>query len=117
MTWKRPYHERLQDWRDAQRCAEVGDYRGWALAHLKSRQKYRGMVINLPSDVDCGLLFRIYRDCPDGYEIDHIVPMPKGEHRPENLQYLRPNVNAKKARKTVFRYGPGQRIRWQDVVR
>lgn len=101
---------------EAQRCADRGDFRGWALAHLRSRQKYRGIKLNLAVDVDCELMFRIYQACPQGYEVDHIFPMPKGEHRPENLQYLLPLVNARKARKTVFSYKPGDRIRWQDVL-
>ena len=35
------------------------------------------------------LINRFYRNCPQGYEVDHIIPISKGGmHRLSNLQYL-----------------------------
>lgn len=32
---------------------------------------------------------KIYENCPDGYEVDHIIPLSKGGlHHEDNLQYL-----------------------------
>jgi len=39
-----------------------------------------------------------YNNCPDGYHVDHIIPVAKGgKHTIENLQYLTPEENFKKA--------------------
>jgi 5-methylcytosine-specific restriction endonuclease McrA len=38
-----------------------------------------------------------YKNCPEGYEVDHIVPIYKGGiHHLINLQYLTPEENRKK---------------------
>lgn len=42
----------------------------------------------------------IYKNCPDGYEVDHIRPLSKGGlHHEDNLQYLTVNENRKKGNK------------------
>jgi hypothetical protein len=43
-----------------------------------------------------------YKSCPEGYEVDHIIPVCKGgKHTLENLQYLKPIDNRKKAYKIL----------------
>jgi 5-methylcytosine-specific restriction endonuclease McrA len=43
-----------------------------------------------------------YMNCPDGYEVDHIIPIAKGgKHRISNLQYLTPLENARKKDKIM----------------
>lgn len=42
-------------------------------------------------------LQKFYLDCPEGYEVDHIIPLAKGGlHHPDNLQLLTKSENRKK---------------------
>lgn len=53
-----------------------------------------------PIWVDRTKLIEIYKNCPEGYHVDHIIPLQgelvSGLHVPENLQYLTPEENLKK---------------------
>jgi len=43
------------------------------------------------------LIGRFYKNCPVGYEVDHIIPISKnGKHILSNLQYLTKSDNRKK---------------------
>ena len=45
---------------------------------------------------------QLYLKCPDGYEIDHIIPISKGGlHHPDNLQYLTMVENRSKRDKII----------------
>jgi 5-methylcytosine-specific restriction endonuclease McrA len=49
---------------------------------------------------------KIYLDCPEGYEVDHIVPLSKGgKHHEDNLQYLTIKDNRSKNNRLVGREG------------
>jgi len=68
-----------------------------------------------PPDVNRGLIRKIYENCPDGYEVDHIVALCNGgPHHQDNLQYLPAMENRKKNR--TEKYNKYLVIRWQDVV-
>jgi len=46
-------------------------------------------------------LSEFYRNCPEGYEVDHIVPLARGgEHMLENLRYVSKEVNKRKFLRT-----------------
>jgi hypothetical protein len=53
-----------------------------------------------PEDADREAILEFYRNCPEGYEVDHIIPISKGGlHSLENLQYLTVSENRKKSNK------------------
>ena len=46
------------------------------------------------------LIGKFYKNCPEGYEVDHIIPISKGGlHQLSNLQYLTKEENRKKSAK------------------
>ena len=53
-----------------------------------------------PSWADATLIEKIYAECPQGMEVDHIIPLQgrtvSGLHVPNNLQYLTPQQNQQK---------------------
>ena len=70
-----------------------------AAAQSKYRQKkYRKIDISANS----ALILEIYRNCPEGFEVDHIIPVSKdGLHHENNLQYLPKYLNRIKSNKLV----------------
>lgn len=66
--------------------------------------------------VDIEIMRLIYKNCPKGYHVDHIIPLSKGGlHIPSNLQYLPAVINMKKRDDETFdcsKYA----IRWQDIL-
>jgi hypothetical protein len=74
-------------------------------------------VQNAPEAVsDLKLLETIYRFCPEGYQVDHIIPLSKnGTHHPDNLQYLPAAVNNSK--RASLNYDCSEHaLRWQDAL-
>lgn len=62
------------------------------------------------------LIRLIYANCPDGYEVDHIMPLSKGgSHGADNLQYLPLSVNRRKNNRLDFD-GAEHAITWQSVL-
>lgn len=64
---------------------------------------YRAKVRSqTPVEVDRKAIKEFYANCPEGYEVDHIIPISKGGlHTLENLQYLTISENRKKSNKLV----------------
>jgi hypothetical protein len=61
------------------------------------------------------LIQLIYKHAPEGYHVDHIIPITKGGlHHEDNLQYLPASENSRK--KDRLDYEPQGAIRWQDVI-
>ena len=58
--------------------------------------------LQTPLDADRKLIQKIYENCPEGYEVDHIIPISKGGlHHQDNLQYLPWKENRRKSNKMV----------------
>lgn len=50
------------------------------------------------------LIREFYSNCPEGYEVDHIMPISKGgKHKLHNLQYITPEENRKKASRLYYK--------------
>ena len=69
----------------------------------ESSAAYRAKLRNqTPIDVDRKAISEFYSNCPEGYEVDHIIPISKGGlHELSNLQYLTITENRKKGNKMV----------------
>ena len=64
----------------------------------KDQANRRARIKNsTPPDADMQKIKEIYLNCPEGYEVDHIIPLSKGGlHHQDNLQYLTANENRRK---------------------
>lgn len=64
---------------------------------------YRAKVLaQTPPDADRAAMREFYANCPQGYEVDHIIPISKGGlHTLENLQYLTITENRRKSNKIL----------------
>jgi len=64
---------------------------------------YRAKVRNqTPASADRKAIKEFYDNCPEGYEVDHIIPISKGGlHVLENLQYLTIKENRQKSNKLL----------------
>lgn len=71
--------------------------------YIASAAKRRAALLNAtPDDADLEIIRLIYENCPDGYEVDHIVPIDRGGlHHQDNLAYLPMSINRSKGTKLV----------------
>lgn len=80
-------------WRKANRKLTNAYFRNYMLSKKK----------RMPKWADVEAIKCIYRDCEDGYEVDHIIPLHgklvSGLHVETNLQYLTESENSKKSNK------------------
>jgi hypothetical protein len=69
--------------------------------------KRRAMKLRAtPKFANLDKIKEIYKNCPKGYHVDHIVPLNNknvcGLHVEWNLQYLTPSANISKSNKLIF---------------
>ena len=71
--------------------------------HREAWQRYQAKLKNqTPDNVNKKALQEFYLNCPEGYEVDHIIPVSKGGlHCLSNLQYLTISENRKKSNKIL----------------
>jgi hypothetical protein len=94
-----PERARVADrkWKSANKTKLAESYRAWRRANLKrdaARVSARkaAKLRAVPKWADKGKIAAIYRDRPEGFDVDHIVPLVSpivcGLHWEGNLQYL-----------------------------
>jgi hypothetical protein len=106
--WKNANPERIKERVRAWNQANRGRKRAIGL-----RRRLR-MEKRTPAWVDWAELNEVYKNCPDGMEVDHIVPIAgitaegykiSGLHVPWNLQYLTPAENMSKGNRMRHEVG------------
>ena len=61
--------------------------------------RYKSACVDLSWE-ERKLIGQFYKNCPEGYEVDHIIPISKGgKHCLSNLQYLTREENRRKSAK------------------
>lgn len=82
--------------------------------------KYRATLLKqTPDYANISLIEDIYCSCPEGYHIDHIIPLSRGGlHYESNLCYLPARINLSKHNKLIEEFGEEEFNRnviyWQD---
>ena len=71
----------------------------------KANKRRSSKLQRTPVWADHLVISMIYEDCPEGYQVDHIIPLQgknvSGLHVPWNLQYLTPEENLSKGNRFV----------------
>lgn len=75
---------------------------------MTNAKRRNGMRFPKLTEVYTAEIREIYRNCPSGYEVDHIIPVSGktvcGLHVPWNLQYLTKSENVRKSNKLEPQY-------------
>lgn len=77
--------------------------RYWAERSANYRAMLLNRIPNWQTNIDKIVVSNIYRNCPEGYHVDHEIPLQgnnvSGLHVPDNLQYLTKEENLAKSNK------------------
>lgn len=99
------YHDYYRATHKSEIKARQKDYAERFPEKIRARAALRRAALRqaAPSWIDVAEIEEIYANCPEGYDVDHIVPLQHdricGLHVATNLQYLRSNVNRSKGNK------------------
>ena len=86
-----------------------------AYRNSSAKRRIRENVAILSKEEKELLLF-IYKNCPEGYQVDHIIPISlNGQHIPNNLQYLPKEVNLRKSNSLNYNCEK-ESISWQSLI-
>jgi len=117
-VYRRVYNKKNKDRENLRKIAWANENREKTLAAKAKWQKtnkghYNALQANrrarilraTPKWADLNAIKEFYKNCPEGYEVDHIIPLQgkniSGLHVIGNLQYLPKSINRKKSNKYV----------------
>lgn len=93
----RNWYNKTKEWRNTS-----------SLRRFNSANRIAKKLQRTPKWADTDKIREIYKNKPDGYEVDHIIPLQgklvSGLHVPDNLQYLTPFENQSKKNKFDILY-------------
>ena len=122
---------RKRAWYEANREAVIAQQRAYRAKNpeaVRAKKRVEGARRNaerlgqIPAWADLDAIAEIYAACPQGFEVDHVVPyrgkhggkrVVSGLHVAENLQYLTPTENSRKRAK----HDPAWQIFRPDLLR
>lgn len=84
--------------------------------------KRRATKLNqTPDYANLDLIKRIYLNCPEGFHVEHMLPLSRGGlHHENNLCYLPESVNISKGDRTIEEFGQEQfhasAVYWQTTL-
>ena len=96
------------DWAERNKERKQKQWREWYERNkkkqvIKAAFEKAEKLKRMPPWADKKRIREIYENCPEGYHVDHIIPLRgenvSGLHIPENLQYLTAEENLKKSNK------------------
>jgi hypothetical protein len=106
-SWMQEFRDELTD--DEREAYNNSFYERYPDSYkLNAHVRHKAFKDATPPWVDMSAIKDIYRNCPEGHHVDHIIPlrgiMPDGSrvsglHVPWNLQYLPARVNRGKSNK------------------
>ena len=90
-----------------------------ASARRRAKQRSSTQWLGKPNK---SLINKIYKQCPIGYHVDHIMAISiGGQHHQSNLCYLPEKINLLKSNKTIEEFGNRKFTRhviyWQDILK
>jgi uncharacterized Zn finger protein (UPF0148 family) len=98
--WREQNSERKKQY-DLQYYSE--NYLKYSLAAKARKRKLKQRTPKWLTEEQLREIYLLYKNCPEGYEVDHIVPINgknvSGLHVPWNLQYLTCEENRAKSNK------------------
>jgi 5-methylcytosine-specific restriction endonuclease McrA len=99
--WYRAYHKSPIGRQKAKEMRQKPEHRRLRIA-LEAKRR-ANQIKRTPPWADLKAINDFYKNCPDGMQVDHIIPLQgktvSGFHILENLQYLTPTENFKKNNK------------------
>lgn len=74
-----------------------------------------------PDYANLELIRRIYHNCPEGFHVEHMLPLSRGGlHHENNLCYLPEAVNVSKGDRTIEEFGQekfhASAVYWQTIL-
>jgi hypothetical protein len=105
-SWLKDWHEKTKEYRKVKRAKWRKDNPAKVRAYTANYRASKKCAIPFWADLD--KITEFYLKCPDGHEVDHIVPLRGKEvcglHTLENLQYLPTLENRSKGNKLDGKY-------------